>query len=335
MASDNYTPPGSGITFRSTSDGSLQWPVGVTSYATTLSAGANVLQVVTLTSGLPVQPQTGSTWAVSQSGSWAVSVSGTVPISAASLPLPTGAATDATLSSLSGKIVACNTGAVTISAALPAGTNLIGSVGARLQDGSGTALTSALRGSQQALSVQIVDSSGNQIVGATYLSSLPTLTNGQTTPLLTDVNGGLLTNPGALSQAVDSVATYAKATTAGGVTPYHYTLANSTNATTAKAAATQLYQLRIVNKSTTEPVWVHLVDKATTPVPGSETVKGVICAPAAVSSTQPTVVIMTQPLGVAFAAGVSFWASAGNGTDTDATALSAASEAFVDLHLGS
>lgn len=53
---------------------------------------------------------------------------GTFAISAASLPLPTGAATETTLSSLNGKVTACNTGAVTISTALPAGTNNIGDV---------------------------------------------------------------------------------------------------------------------------------------------------------------------------------------------------------------
>lgn len=45
-----------------------------------------------------------------------------VPISAASLPLPTGASTEATLSSLNGKVTAVNTGAVVISSsALPTG----------------------------------------------------------------------------------------------------------------------------------------------------------------------------------------------------------------------
>src|SRR3990167_9370019 len=51
-----------------------------------------------------------------------------VPVSAASLPLPTGAATEATLSSLNAKVTAVNTGAVVISSALPAGSNNIGDV---------------------------------------------------------------------------------------------------------------------------------------------------------------------------------------------------------------
>lgn len=53
---------------------------------------------------------------------------GTVAVSTASLPLPTGAATEATLSALNAKVTAVNTGAVTISTALPAGANAIGSV---------------------------------------------------------------------------------------------------------------------------------------------------------------------------------------------------------------
>jgi hypothetical protein len=50
----------------------------------------------------------------------------TQPTSVASLPLPSGASTEATLSTLNGKVTAVNTGAVTISAALPAGSNVIG-----------------------------------------------------------------------------------------------------------------------------------------------------------------------------------------------------------------
>ena len=52
----------------------------------------------------------------------------TQPVSAASLPLPTGASTETTLAALNTKVTAVNTGAVTISAALPTGTNSIGTV---------------------------------------------------------------------------------------------------------------------------------------------------------------------------------------------------------------
>lgn len=53
---------------------------------------------------------------------------GTMAVSAASLPLPTGAATETTLAALNTKVTAVNTGAVTISAALPAGAATIGKV---------------------------------------------------------------------------------------------------------------------------------------------------------------------------------------------------------------
>lgn len=59
---------------------------------------------------------------VSQSGTWNINnISGTIS-------LPTGAATEATLSTLNAKVVTVDTGAVTISTALPAGNNNIGDV---------------------------------------------------------------------------------------------------------------------------------------------------------------------------------------------------------------
>ena len=78
-------------------------------------------------SAVPISDDGGSitvdgTVAATQSGTWNINnISGTVS-------LPTGAATESTLSTLNGKVTACNTGAVTISSALPAGTNNIGDV---------------------------------------------------------------------------------------------------------------------------------------------------------------------------------------------------------------
>ncbi len=67
---------------------------------------------------------TGTFWQATQPVSGTVAVTGTFwqatqPVSAASLPLPTGASTEATLSTLNGKVTACNTGAVTVSAITP------------------------------------------------------------------------------------------------------------------------------------------------------------------------------------------------------------------------
>ncbi len=90
---------------------------------------ANSLPVVIASdqTAVPVSDNGGSitvdgTVAATQSGTWNITnISGTVS-------LPTGAATESTLSTLNGKVTACNTGAVTIATALPAGTNNIGDV---------------------------------------------------------------------------------------------------------------------------------------------------------------------------------------------------------------
>ena len=115
---------------------------GAVTISAALPAGANnigdvdvlTLPNVTLasqanpfTSAIPISDNAGSitvdgTVAATQSGTWNITnVSGTIS-------LPTGAATESTLSTLNGKVTACNTGAVTISTALPAGTNNIGDV---------------------------------------------------------------------------------------------------------------------------------------------------------------------------------------------------------------
>lgn len=132
MADDVVTNPGAGgASFRTLDDGSRQWPANALAYATTLANGANVLQVVTPSNGLPVAQQ--GAWSFSLTGSAAVTgpltnaelratavpVSGpltnaelrasNVPVSLASVPLPAGAATEATLSAVNGKLPALAT----------------------------------------------------------------------------------------------------------------------------------------------------------------------------------------------------------------------------------
>lgn len=51
---------------------------------------------------------------------------GSITVDAASLPLPTGAATESTLSTLNGKVTACDTDSVSLVSAIPAGTFIIG-----------------------------------------------------------------------------------------------------------------------------------------------------------------------------------------------------------------
>lgn len=100
----------------------------ITSTASALDINLKSSSITIPVSGTVTALQGTSPWVVSgtvtatQSGTWNINnISGTIS-------LPTGAATEATLSSLNGKVTVVNTGAVTISTALPAGINVIGHV---------------------------------------------------------------------------------------------------------------------------------------------------------------------------------------------------------------
>jgi hypothetical protein len=95
----------------------------------------------------------------------------TQPVSAASLPLPTGAATAAKQPAL-GTAGVSSTDVISVQGiasgtALPVSGTVAatqsGNWTARLADGAGNNLTSAARGSERAISVQIVDGSGAQV----------------------------------------------------------------------------------------------------------------------------------------------------------------------------
>lgn len=132
------------------------------------------------------------TLAATQSGTWNITnVSGTVS-------LPTGASTEATLSTLNGKVTACNTGAVTISAALPAGANAIGTVTAVQSTASN------LNGQMVGNVASAASDSGNPVkVGGVYNSSAPTFTNGQRADLQVNSNGSLNTTLSTLLSGED------------------------------------------------------------------------------------------------------------------------------------
>lgn len=110
------------ITLQTTANASLS---SIDGKLSTIDSGIPAaLGQTTMSASMPV---------VIASNQSAVPVSGTFwqatqPVSASSLPLPTGASTEATLAALNTKVTAVNTGAVTISSALPAGSNIIGNV---------------------------------------------------------------------------------------------------------------------------------------------------------------------------------------------------------------
>ena len=111
---------------RSSTGGGTYYNVKVNPSGSLITAIGDITGIVgqnTMANSLPVAIASNQTAIpVTQSGTWNITnVTGTVS-------LPTGAATESTLSTLNGKVTACNTGAVTISTALPAGNNNIGDV---------------------------------------------------------------------------------------------------------------------------------------------------------------------------------------------------------------
>ncbi len=136
------------------------------SSGTEIGTNANPVQIGDAGGSLTVD----GTVAATQSGTWNITnISGTVS-------LPTGAATSAnqttansSLSSIDGKITACNTGAVTISAALPAGTNNIGDVDVlTLPAITGTVTANA--GTNLNTSALALETGGNLAAAATSLA---------------------------------------------------------------------------------------------------------------------------------------------------------------------
>lgn len=120
----------------------------------------------------------------------------TQPVSVASLPLPAGAATEATLAALNAKVTAVNTGAVTISTALPAGANTIGKVdqgagGASAWKVDGSSVTQPVSG---AVSVSNFPAPLSVVGGGTEAAALRvTLANDSTGLVSVNDDGGSLT----------------------------------------------------------------------------------------------------------------------------------------------
>lgn len=102
-----------------------------------------------------------------------------VAVSAASLPLPTGAATESTLSALNGKVTACNTGAVV----LAAGAAIVGSV----------AIDQTTPGTTNAVVASLA--AGQTLATVTTVGAVTTITN----VVHVDDNGGALTVDGTVA----------------------------------------------------------------------------------------------------------------------------------------
>lgn len=217
---DNVTAAAAsgGATFRAFSDGANEWPANVVCYVAGGSAGAWTLQQVDTSHGLPVAiqgtvPVSGTFWQATQ------------PVSAASLPLPTGAATSAkqpalgTAGTASADVLTVQ-GIASMTALKVDGSAVTqpvsGTVTANAGTGSFTvaqATASNLQAQVQGAAASGAAKAGNPVqMGGVFNTTQPTVTTGQAVEAQATARGALI------------VAT--------GVDVFHATIDNSTLAVT-------------------------------------------------------------------------------------------------------
>lgn len=281
----------------------------------------------------------------------------TVPISAASLPLPTGASTETTLAgvktgtdkipaqgqaTMAGSVpvaIASNQSAVPIS-----GTVNIGSAGSLALD----ATVNGVAKDGTPITGQTVEAGGASVLG--WLSSLRkaitdrigalgqhTMANSTPVVVASDqsavpVSGTVTANVGTTGGvALDSTLTGGTqkaipvAGAAGGATPFKLVSAASTNPTSVKGSAGTLYGIQVTSINAAIR-YLKLYDKASAPTVGTDTPVKVIGIPGNAAGAGAMIAL---PVGVAFATGIALALTTGI-ADADTGAV-AASEIAVNL----
>ena len=109
--------------------------------------------------------------------------------------------------------------------------------------------------------------------------------------------------------------------TSGGLTPYKLIAAGSTNATSVKATAGQLYEI-VAENFNTAIRYLKIYDKATSPTVGTDTPIWTIAIPPASASGQVGGVSKTIPKGIALASGLAIALTTGL-ADSDTGAVNA------------
>ena len=156
--------------------------------------------------------------------------------------------------------------------------------------------------------------------GGVYNSSPPAPSTGQQEPLQLDANAYLKVDCVTGCSAGGTISLVPA--TSGGLTLSHTVSAASTNATSTKASAGQVYEF-CINSNAAYPVFAKLYNKASAPTVGTDTPVKVLEAQAGVPDC------MRSEQGFAFATGIA-WALTKGIADADATAV-AASDATVEL----
>lgn len=348
LADNIDVTPGTGRTIRTDQIAGVDWVCEKMAFG---ADGSATLVTATAGSALPIEGVSGGQ---------------AVIVSAASLPLPTGAATAAKQPALgtagtassdvitvqgvagmtavkvdassvavpitdnSGSLTVDNGGtfAVQVSSALPAGTNIIGKFGIDQTADGTTNLVAAKQ-------------NGTWTVGLSAAQTLGTVTTVSTVTSLTQFNGNAIdTNSGSKSAgtlrvvvATDQPAltnplltTQSPATSGGLSISRTLSSASSGTATNVKNGAGQLYGWTISNTSSS-PRYLKLYNSGSAPTMGSGTPVMTIVLPGNASGVQQTVHLTN---GIAFSSGIGF-TICGGVADNDTTQISA-NEVIVNLY---
>jgi hypothetical protein len=269
-----------------------------------VEAGTSAHPLRTDPTGTTTQPISGTVTANAGTGTMAVSGTfwqATQPVSAASLPLPTGAATAAKQPAL-GTAGTASTDVLSIQG--------IASMVALKVDGS--AVTQPISAASLPLPSGAATSAKQPALGTAGSPSTDVLTvQGAASMTALKVDGSAATQP--ISGTVTATPA---AATSGGATPYKLISAASTNASSVKASAGTLYSLSAFNTNASAR-YLKLYDKASSPTVGTDTPVMTMLIPPSNGGF-----IHHLPVGMAFSAGIAL-AITGAMADSDTTAIGA------------
>lgn len=158
------------------------------------------------------------------------------------------------------------------------------------------------------------------LIGGEFNTTPTTITNGNASPLQLDSAASLKVN--CITGCGAGGTTSLVPVTTGGATMSHLVAAASTNATSLKATAGQVYGASVYNNAT-YPVYLKFYNKASAPTVGTDPV---VYAVAVQAGTEREV---HTEQGLAFSTGIAYAVTKGI-TDADATAL-LVSDAIIDM----
>lgn len=183
------------------------------------------------------------------SASDSVTVTGTVTANAGTNLNTSLLATEATLSTLNGKVTAVNTGSVTV---VSAPTTTVTATNLDIRDLSSVSDSVTVTGTVAATQSGSWSLAANQSVNVAQINGVaPTMGNGgsgtgvQRVTIASDSTGQVALAAG--TQTVGNVGLVTR--TSGGLTTYHLVSANTTNATVVKGSAGQLYGWYVYNNN--------------------------------------------------------------------------------------